>query len=104
MTRTTFVTGADRGLGFALCIGLLEQGWEVFAGQYLPEWHELSSLSSKYPSRLHIVPLDVSSQESVGAAARGECQISWANEVHNVCGIIWKALFMKLPTIEGKNK
>jgi len=45
MTRTTFITGADRGLGLALCAGLLEQGWEVFAGQYMPEWQELSTLA-----------------------------------------------------------
>jgi NAD(P)-dependent dehydrogenase (short-subunit alcohol dehydrogenase family) len=36
MERTVFVTGGDRGLGFALCAGLLEAGWRVFAGQCLP--------------------------------------------------------------------
>lgn len=70
MTRTAFVTGADRGLGFALCAGLLEQEWEVFAGQYMPVWHELSALVSKYPNMLHIIPLDVSSSESTHAAAQ----------------------------------
>ena len=39
--RTAVVTGADRGLGSALCAGLLERGWRVAAGQYLPEWPEL---------------------------------------------------------------
>ena len=33
-----------------------------------------------------------------------QCQTSWANEVHNMSSIIWKALLMKLPTIESKNK
>jgi hypothetical protein len=33
-----------------------------------------------------------------------QCQISWANEVHNVCSIIWKALLMKLSAVESKNK
>lgn len=70
MTRTAFITGADRGLGFALCAGLLEQGWEVFAGQYMPEWYELSALVSKHPNMLHLIPLDVSSQESVHSAAQ----------------------------------
>ncbi len=70
MARTTFITGADRGLGFALSAGLLEQGWEVFAGQFMPEWHELSALASKYPNLLHMTPLDVSSQESVSAAVQ----------------------------------
>ncbi len=69
MERTVLVTGGDRGLGFALCAGLLKQGWHVFAGQYLPEWHELASLRNEYPQSLHLLPLDVSSQESVQAAA-----------------------------------
>jgi NAD(P)-dependent dehydrogenase (short-subunit alcohol dehydrogenase family) len=70
MTRTAFVTGADRGLGFALCTGLLEQDWEVFAGQYMSEWHDLSTLADKYPNTLHMIPLDVSSEDSTRAAAR----------------------------------
>jgi NAD(P)-dependent dehydrogenase (short-subunit alcohol dehydrogenase family) len=63
------VTGGDRGLGFALCAALLEQGWHVFAGQYMPAWHELAALMNDYPQTLHILPLDVSSRESVQAAA-----------------------------------
>src|ERR1043165_6471576 len=70
MTRNAFITGADRGLGLALCAGLLEQGWEIFAGQYMPEWRELSVLAGKYSSRLHMIPLDVGSQESTHAAAQ----------------------------------
>ena len=69
MERTVLITGADRGLGLALCAGLLKGGWRVFAGQYLPEWHELASLMNEYPQTLHILPLDVSSRESVQAAA-----------------------------------
>ena len=37
-------------------------------------------------------------------AMQRECQISWANKVHDVRGIIWKALLMKLPAVEGINK
>ncbi len=70
MTRTVFVTGGDRGLGFALCAQLLEEGWQVFAGQYMPEWPDLSTLADKYPSALHIISLDVSSLESTRAAAQ----------------------------------
>ncbi|OGO73300.1 MAG: hypothetical protein A2Z49_05480 [Chloroflexi bacterium RBG_19FT_COMBO_56_12] len=69
MERTVFISGADRGLGLALCAGLLEQGWQVFAGQYMPDWPELSRLTSKYPQMLHLLPLDVGSVESVQAAA-----------------------------------
>jgi NAD(P)-dependent dehydrogenase (short-subunit alcohol dehydrogenase family) len=69
MERTILVTGADRGLGFGLCTGLLEQGWTVFAGQYLPEWHELGNLKKQYPRQLQLVPLDVGSMESIRVAA-----------------------------------
>jgi len=70
MERIAVVTGADRGLGLALCAGLLSQGWRVFAGQYMPAWPELSALASQYPHHLTTVGLDVSSPESVRAAAR----------------------------------
>jgi len=70
MARTVFVTGGDRGLGFALCAELLKQDWQVFAGQYMPEWPDLSILAGQFPHTLHIVPLDVSSVESIHAAAQ----------------------------------
>jgi NAD(P)-dependent dehydrogenase (short-subunit alcohol dehydrogenase family) len=69
MEPIAFVTGADRGLGFALCAGLLDAGWRVFAGQYLPEWPDLATLVENYPQRLYIIPLDVTSAESACAAA-----------------------------------
>ena len=69
MERTVLVTGADRGLGFALCAGLLKEGWQVFAGQYLTEWHELGVLKNDFPETLHLIPLDVSSMDSVKIAA-----------------------------------
>ncbi len=68
MHQTALVTGADRGLGFALCQGLLRQGWQVVAGQYMPEWSELAALEREFPGLLHAVPLDVSSSDSVHAA------------------------------------
>jgi len=70
MQRTVLVTGADRGLGFALCTGLLDRGWRVFAGQYMPDWPELDALATQYHDHLALVPLDVSCDESVRAAAR----------------------------------
>lgn len=69
MTGVAFVTGADRGLGFALTTQLLEGGWRVIAGQYLPDWPELATLTARYPEQLSVVALDVSSEESVRAAA-----------------------------------
>ena len=70
MERIAVVTGADRGLGLALTAGLLDEQWRVFAGQYMPDWPELSDLISRYPHHLTIVRLDVSSQPSVQAAAQ----------------------------------
>jgi NAD(P)-dependent dehydrogenase (short-subunit alcohol dehydrogenase family) len=76
MERTAFVTGADRGLGFALCAGLLDKGWLVFAGQYMPDWPDLAALAGQYPEKLHLVPLDVASAESAAAAAQAVQVIS----------------------------
>ncbi len=70
MQQTAFITGADRGLGFALGTRLLAQGWTVFAGQYMPDWPELAALARQYPSVLRIIPLDVGSIESTRAAAQ----------------------------------
>lgn len=63
------VTGADRGLGLALAEGLLARGWRVFAGSYLPDWPQLQELQARYPDLLVILPLDVSNDSSVLAAA-----------------------------------
>lgn len=68
--QIAFVTGADRGLGFALCEGLLSRGWRVFAGQNLPGWTQLAELGTRFGDTLHIVTLDVTSGESVRAAAQ----------------------------------
>lgn len=68
-TGTALVTGADRGLGIGLTKGLLARGWQVLAGQYMPEWHELGELVASGADRLHVIPLDVSSTDSVYAAA-----------------------------------
>jgi NAD(P)-dependent dehydrogenase (short-subunit alcohol dehydrogenase family) len=76
MEKTAFVTGADRGLGLALCAGLLAQGWRVFAGEYLPAWPELSTLVDKYPKTLQIIPLDVSSLKSVQSAAQAVAAVT----------------------------
>ncbi len=70
MDQIAVVTGADRGLGLALTAGLLQKQWRVFAGQYMPDWPELSELASRYPTHLTLVPLDVSSNSSVQDAAQ----------------------------------
>lgn len=68
--RTVVITGADRSLGFELVRQYLELGDVVFAGKYKSNWHLLEDIGPKYPDRLTIVEMDVSSTESVNAAAR----------------------------------
>lgn len=65
-----YITGADRGLGLALVTKFLENGFEVFAGQYGIDPGGLNALQDRYPNTLTVVPLDVSSDVSVAEAAR----------------------------------
>ena len=67
--KTVFITGADRGIGNAMCEQFLEHGWKVFAGQFMPRWGFLSKNLERYPNNLKLIPLDVSKDESVRAAA-----------------------------------
>jgi NAD(P)-dependent dehydrogenase (short-subunit alcohol dehydrogenase family) len=71
---STLITGADRGLGFALTQAFLARGWRVLAGQYLPEWPDLSRLAEQYPALLTFLPLDVSDDASVRATAQAAVQ------------------------------
>jgi NAD(P)-dependent dehydrogenase (short-subunit alcohol dehydrogenase family) len=44
-----FLTGADRGVGYALCEEFLQGGHTVLAGQYMPQWPQLQALQQRYP-------------------------------------------------------
>lgn len=66
--NTVLITGADRGLGSALTEGFLREGFTVFAGQFMPEWHELANLQKQYPDTLRLIPLDVSDLASIRRA------------------------------------
>lgn len=63
------ITGADRGIGFALADIFVQNGFTVYAGQFMPEWNQLAELKKQYPDRLHIVPLNVGDDQSVKNAA-----------------------------------
>lgn len=63
------ITGADRGIGFALSEIFVKNGYTVYAGQFMPQWPQLDELKKQYPDRLHIVPLDVGDDQSVPNAA-----------------------------------
>lgn len=73
--RTVFITGADRGIGQALCGAFLAEKWQVLAGQYMPQWPELASLQARYPDALHRVALDVADTQCVVAAAQASAHI-----------------------------
>ncbi|HEY4390965.1 MAG TPA: SDR family oxidoreductase [Paenibacillus sp.] len=70
MMFTALVTGADRGVGFEMVRGLLNEGYRVIAGRYNKQEKSLSELSTAYGERLILVDLDVGSDESVKAAVR----------------------------------
>lgn len=69
MKLQAYVTGADRGLGLGLVKVLLEHDYKVFAGSYMPDWHELKEVQAKYPDDLIVLPLDVTDDQSVSQAA-----------------------------------
>ncbi len=88
MKKVALVTGADRGLGLALCAGLLDQGWQVLAGQYMPDWPELATLADRHPYQVTILPLDVASDSSVQAAATmASEQVSHVDLLINNAGV-----------------
>jgi NAD(P)-dependent dehydrogenase (short-subunit alcohol dehydrogenase family) len=68
MGKFVCVTGADRGVGFELARQLLQMGYVVFAGHYLKDWSLLAELNKEHKDNLHLVELDISSDESVKAA------------------------------------
>lgn len=68
--NTVFITGADRGIGFAMVEEFAQAGWTVFAGQYMPDWPQLAECKKKYFESLIIIPLDVSKDESVAQAVQ----------------------------------
>ncbi len=74
--KTVMITGADRGVGHALCICFLENGWKVLAGQYMPDWPQLAALKAEYPDALEIIPLDVGDTDSVRRAAETARQLT----------------------------
>ena len=70
MLQTVLVTGTGRpyALGFNLVKRYLEAGDRVFASIRRPS-EALEALQKEYPDQLHILTMDISSTESVQAAA-----------------------------------
>ncbi len=86
--KTVVITGADRNIGLEMCREFLKRGWRVFGGKFAMELSLMEGLRDAYPALMEIVPLDCSSQESVGEAARiiGEKAQTVDMFVHNAAG------------------
>ncbi|WP_210518724.1 SDR family oxidoreductase [Hymenobacter terricola] len=66
-----FITGANRGLGLELTRQYLERGDQVFAASRQPtDAGDLQRLRRQYPDLLVLLPLDVTSAESIAAAVQ----------------------------------
>ena len=67
-TLNTYVTGANRGLGRALCLEFAARGHQVFAGLF-PEATKSPAEEPLRHERIISVPLDVCCDDSVATAA-----------------------------------
>jgi NAD(P)-dependent dehydrogenase (short-subunit alcohol dehydrogenase family) len=70
VVKTVLITGADRGVGYALVECFLKENWRVFAGQFMPSWDGLEKLKGLYGDSLSVIALDVSDEKSVQGAYR----------------------------------
>jgi NAD(P)-dependent dehydrogenase (short-subunit alcohol dehydrogenase family) len=66
--KSIFISGANRGLGLSLVRVCLDAGDRVFAGTRSPS-EPLALLEEQHHGTLHVTVIDVSSEESVRAAA-----------------------------------
>lgn len=82
--KNVVISGADRNIGLELAKQFLSRGWRVFAGRFLMELPLLDELKEQYPDALTIVPMDVSKEESVKAAAEQVDVVDMI--IHNAAG------------------
>jgi NAD(P)-dependent dehydrogenase (short-subunit alcohol dehydrogenase family) len=69
--QLAIVTGANRGLGLEFVHQLLERNWRVIAGCRKPgQALKLTALAAAHPGHLHVMPLDVANERSIGSFAR----------------------------------
>ncbi|XP_054714871.1 short-chain dehydrogenase/reductase family 9C member 7-like [Uloborus diversus] len=68
--KAVFVTGCDSGFGHHLARKLDDLGLHVFAGCLRPDGEGAKNLQESASSRLHILPLNVTSEDSIKEAVR----------------------------------
>lgn len=75
--RIVAISGANRGLGLALCRALVARGDRVLAGCRTPSRAgELTRLAVAHPGRLHILPLDLMKPPAIHEFAREVAMIA----------------------------
>ena len=81
-TRTVLITGASRGIGAAIAIGLLQDGHRVVATARkrsgLQELIDFAEQSDDFKSRLLLLELDVCDQQSISTAVQ-QVQTHWGH-------------------------
>ncbi|XP_064633412.1 retinol dehydrogenase 16-like [Lineus longissimus] len=82
--KAIFVTGCDTGFGHACARALDRLGCVVFAGCLRPDGPDAQQLRADSTDQLHIVPLDVTSDDSVEKA------VKYINEKAN--GELWAVI------------
>jgi len=88
MAETVFISGADKGLGFALTTRFLRAGFRVFAGAYSSS-SNFSALLQEFPEQLTIIPLDVSQMVSICVAVKLVAQqVSALDVLINNAGVL----------------
>ncbi|KAI1286956.1 Retinol dehydrogenase 7 [Halotydeus destructor] len=66
--KAVFITGCDTGFGHLLAQSLDKLGFQVFAGCYVFDGQGAKALVNKCSAKLHIVKLDVTSDQSLDEA------------------------------------
>lgn len=69
MRKYVLITGASRGLGYALVLQYLQKGYQVFACARKIDHPQLVALKNQYEDSLIIIPMDVAQTTSVKEAA-----------------------------------
>jgi NAD(P)-dependent dehydrogenase (short-subunit alcohol dehydrogenase family) len=88
-SKTALVTGGNKGIGFAICQGLLENGFEVFLAARDPEKGQaaINKLSTQSNS-INFIELDVTSDRSIQNAVHKVSQTTdYLNILVNNAGI-----------------
>lgn len=66
--KTVFITGANRGIGLALCKRFLHLNWKVYMGVRSPDKAQLALEQLGRPSQVVPVQIDVSDEHSIKQA------------------------------------